>query len=124
MFFGVLHNPSVKLPSEKDLAKPDPEGQLVAALHPILDWTLPYLAYLTHGELPKDKKFARRITRCSKSMTIVNGELHRCSVTGVFQHCISPEEGREILQEIQGTVVIMPAHDRWWLRRFIIDFSS
>ena len=33
-------------------------------------------------------------------MTIVNGELHRCSVTGVFQRCISPEEGREILREI------------------------
>src|SRR3990170_7533017 len=33
-------------------------------------------------------------------MTIVNGELHRCSVTGVFQCCVSPEEGREILREI------------------------
>ena len=33
-------------------------------------------------------------------MAIVNGELHRCSVTGVFQRWISPEEGREILREI------------------------
>ena len=33
-------------------------------------------------------------------MTIVNGELHRCSVTEVFQRCISPEEGHEILREI------------------------
>ena len=33
-------------------------------------------------------------------MTIVNGELHRCSVTGAFLRCVSPEEGREILREI------------------------
>ena len=33
-------------------------------------------------------------------MTIVNGELHHRSVTGAFQHCVSPEEGCEILWEI------------------------
>ena len=33
-------------------------------------------------------------------MTIVNGELHHCSVSGVFQHCVSPEEGCAILCEI------------------------
>ena len=33
-------------------------------------------------------------------MTIVNDELHHYSVTGVFQHCVSPEEGRDILREI------------------------
>ena len=32
VFLDVLHNPSVKLPSEEDLAIPDPEGQLLAAL--------------------------------------------------------------------------------------------
>ena len=33
-------------------------------------------------------------------MTIANGELHHRSVTGMFQHCVSPEEGQEILREI------------------------
>ena len=33
-------------------------------------------------------------------MTIVNGDLHQQSVTGAFQHRVSPEEGREILREI------------------------
>jgi hypothetical protein len=36
------------------------------------------------------------------SMTIIYGELHRCGVTCVFQRCVSPEEGREILQEIHA----------------------
>ena len=84
VFLDILNNPSVKLPTEEDLAIPDPETQLVAALHVIPDWTILYLAYMTRGELPKDETLARQITRWSKSMTIVNGELHRCSVTGVF----------------------------------------
>ena len=96
-FLDVLHNPSVKLPTEEDLAIPDPEAQLVAALDAIPDWTVPYLAYMTCGQLPEDETLARQITRWSKSMTIVNGELHHRSVTGAFQCCLSPEEGCEIL---------------------------
>ena len=99
-FLDDLHNPSVKLPTEEDLVVPDPEAQLVAALHVIPYWTVPYLAYMTQGELPGDETLARQITRRSKSMTIANGELHHRNVTGAFQRCISPEEGQEILREI------------------------
>ena len=44
-FLDVLYNPWVKLPTEEDLAIPDPEARLVAALHVIPDWTMPYLVY-------------------------------------------------------------------------------
>ena len=93
VFLDVLHNPSVKF----SMVVPDPEAQLVVALHVIPDWTVPYLAYMTQGELPEDETLARQITWRSKSMTIVNGELHHRSVTGAFQRCVSPEEGCEIL---------------------------
>ena len=96
----MLHNPSINLPGEEDLAIPDPEAQLVVALHVIPDWTVPYLAYITRGEFPEDEILARQITRRSKSMIIANGELHHRSVTGAFQRCVSPEEGQEILREI------------------------
>ena len=59
VFLDVLHNQSVKLPGEEDLAVPDPEAQLVAALHVIPDWTVPYLAYMNRGELPEDETLAR-----------------------------------------------------------------
>ena len=62
-FLDILHNPSVKLPTEEELAIPVPEAQLVAALHAIPDWTVPYLAYMTRGELPDDETLARQITR-------------------------------------------------------------
>ena len=32
VFLDVLHNPSVKIPTEEELAIPDPEAHLVAAL--------------------------------------------------------------------------------------------
>ena len=96
VFLDVLHNPSVKLPGEADLAIPDPEAQLVAALHVIPDWMLPYLAYMNRGELPEDETLSRQIIRWSKSMTIVNGELHHCSISWAFQRCVSPKEGCEI----------------------------
>lgn len=99
-FLDILHNPSVKFPTEEDLAVPDPEAQLVSALHVVPDWTVPYLAYMNRGELPDDEVLARQIVRRSKSMVIHNDELHRYSVSGVFQRCVSLEEGQEILREI------------------------
>ena len=99
-FLDILHNPSVKLPTEEDLAIPHPEAQLVAALHVIPDWTVPFLAYMTQGKLPEDETLARQITRRSKSMMISDGELYHRSVSGAFQRCVSPEEGQEILREI------------------------
>ena len=38
------------VPTEEDLDVPDPEAQLVAALHITPDWTVPYLAYMTRGD--------------------------------------------------------------------------
>ena len=54
----MLHNPSVKVSTKEELAILDPEAQLVAALHVIPDWTIPYLAYMNRGELPEDETSA------------------------------------------------------------------
>ena len=62
-FLDILHNPSVKLPTEQDLVVPNPEAQLVAALHVVPDWTIPYLAYMNRGELPYDEVLARQIVQ-------------------------------------------------------------
>ena len=60
VFLDILHNPSVKLPTEEDLAIPDPEAQLVAALHAIPDWIIPYLAYMTRASYLKMKLWPGR----------------------------------------------------------------
>ena len=70
VFKAELYNPSVKLPTEEELAVPDdPESQLVAALHQTPSWTEPYLAYLHREELPQDEVLARQIVRRAKHMS-------------------------------------------------------
>lgn len=102
VFLDILHNTSVRLPSEEELAIPEPESQFVAALRVTPDWVLPYLAYLARGELPSDEVLARQIVRRSKSMVIINGELYKRSTSGVFQRCVSSEEGCVIVNDIHA----------------------
>jgi hypothetical protein len=50
--------------------------------------------------LPQDEAGARRIQRRAGAYTIINSELYKRSVSGIFQKCIKPEEGIELLREI------------------------
>ena len=102
VFLDVLTKPSVQPRTEQDIAKPDPELALVAAIHATPSWVVPYLDYKTRGILPQDEMLARQIVRRSQSFVLINGELHRRSAADVFQRCVSPEEGRAILNEIHS----------------------
>src|SRR5664279_4104722 len=84
--------------SEAPATADDPIPEQVMLLEPT--WTQPFLSYMLRKELPKDKTEARQIVRCSKAYTIINGELYKRSISGVFQRCISPEDGRSILLDI------------------------
>ena len=66
------------------------------------DWTVPYIAYLLRQELPEDEDEACQIIHRSKAFTVIRGQLFRESVTGVSQKCITPEEGRMILNDIHS----------------------
>src|SRR4051812_2467371 len=47
-------------------------------------WTRPFLNYLIHNQLPHDVIEACRITRRSKSFTMINIELYRCNISQVL----------------------------------------
>ena len=66
------------------------------------DWTVPYIAYILRKELPENEEEAREIVRRSKAFTVMRGQLYRESATGVSQKCITPEEGRMILNDIHS----------------------
>src|SRR3954469_18968107 len=87
---------------KQDIAEPDPEPALVAAIHATPLWVVPYLEYKTRVILPTDEVEARQIVMRSNSFVLINGELHRRSPADVFQRCVSPEEGRQILNEIHS----------------------
>jgi hypothetical protein len=50
--------------------------------------------------LPPNETEARRLQHRAQAYTIINSELYKRSVSGIFQKCIEPKEGRELLKEI------------------------
>ena len=115
MFLEHLHTPSVQAdpfteepPQPKSSTGPT-EVEILAVVDLIMevlvvtpDWTVPYIAYLLRKELPEDEDEACQIIRRSKAFTVIGGQLYRESVTGVAQRCITPEEGRMILNDIHS----------------------
>jgi hypothetical protein len=75
---------------------------LPADLEP--NWRVSYLDRLTRGDLPLDKTEARRIAHRAKTFMIYgdNKELYRCSPTGILQHCITNEEGKNLLKDLHS----------------------
>ena len=115
VFLEQIHERSIKIPRKvpkddpmnseetEDLKEPEeleiegiPEQvMLIEAL-----WTRPFIAYLSRQELPEDQREARQIIRRSKSFMLINSELYKRSISGMFQRCIAPEDGRSILRDI------------------------
>ena len=63
-------------------------------------WAQPILKFLVNRELPADQISARQVQRRAGAYMIVNRELVRRSVTGVFQQCVDSEKGQAILKDI------------------------
>ncbi|XP_071680454.1 uncharacterized protein [Lolium perenne] len=103
VFLDILTHPSVRVTREVDIAKPPaPDSMLVAVVSDAGDWTEPYINYLECQVLPMDKTEAHMIMRRCKSFTIINQELYKRSISGVFQRCVTTEEGRQILRDIHA----------------------
>lgn len=115
IFIDHLHTPNIQedtFAKEEEVQQPavaqNPNGVKVPAvidsMQEVLvvnpDWTLPILTYLLRQKLLDDEVDARQILCRSKAYIVMNVELYIESVTGVDQHCISPKEGRQTLEEI------------------------
>jgi hypothetical protein len=78
----------------------DPLVGSVFHIREIPSWPEPFSNYLITGDLPQDEVEARRLQCCAGAYMIINSELYKRSMSGVFQKCIEPEEGIELLREI------------------------
>jgi hypothetical protein len=78
----------------------DPLVASVFHIREIPSWVEPFSNYLITGDLPKDEAKAKRLQRHAQAYTIINSELYKRSVSGIFLKCIEPEEGLELLKEI------------------------
>ncbi|KAK1611269.1 hypothetical protein QYE76_034942 [Lolium multiflorum] len=99
-------NPPASKPNpatmQSDPEAPTQEALLVSVfeIRCIPSWAQEFLSYLTDGVLPDDRVQARQIERRAKAYTIINHQLYKRSVSGVFQRCVEPAEGIELLREI------------------------
>jgi hypothetical protein len=84
----------------EDPGAADPLVASVFHIREIPSWAEPFSNYLITGDLPQDEAEARRLQRRALAYTIINSELYKCSMSGIFQKCIEPEEGIELLREI------------------------
>ncbi|XP_051211439.1 uncharacterized protein [Lolium perenne] len=85
VFLDVLTHSSVRAPREIDIAEPPtPDSMLVAVVSNNEEWTEPYMKYLERQALLMEEAEARIIVRRCKSFTIINNELYRRSISGVF----------------------------------------
>jgi hypothetical protein len=78
----------------------DPLVASVFHIREIPSWVEPFSNYLITGDLPQNEVEARRLQRRALAYTIINNELYKRSMSGVFRKCIEPEEGLELLREI------------------------
>jgi hypothetical protein len=78
----------------------DPLVASVFHIREIPSWVEPFSNYLITGDLPKDEAEARRLQHHAQAYTIIIIELYKHSVSRIFQKCIEPEEGLELLKEI------------------------
>ena len=115
MFLEDIHSPSVQEdpfieePPQPKSATDPTEVEVPVVVDLIMevlvitpDWTVPYIAYILRKELLEDEEEARQIIRRSKAFTVIKGQLFRESVTGACKKCITPEEGRMILNDIHS----------------------
>jgi hypothetical protein len=89
-----------KAGTTEDPGAADPLVASVFHIREIPSWAGPFSNCLITGDLPQDEAEARRLQRRALAYTIINSELYKRSVSGIFQKCIEPEEGIELLREI------------------------
>jgi hypothetical protein len=86
--------------TSSDPGAADPLVASVFHIREIPSWAEPFSNYLISRDLPPDEAEARRLQRRAQAYTIINSELYKRSMSAIFQKCVEPEEGRELLREI------------------------
>jgi hypothetical protein len=78
----------------------DPLVASVFHIREIPSWAGPFSNYLITGDLTPNEIEVRRLQRCTQAYTIINSKLYKRGMLEIFQKCIEPEEGLELLKEI------------------------
>jgi ribonuclease HI len=78
----------------------DPLVASVFHIREIPSWGEPFSNYLLSRDLPASKVEARQLQHRARAYTLINSELYKRSMSGIYQKCFKLEEGQELLKEI------------------------
>jgi ribonuclease HI len=87
-------------PCSPDPGATQPAQESIFVTREVPSWAQPFISFLTNNELPPDEVLARQVQRRARAYTIINKELYKRSVSGIYQRCVDPEEGRHLLKDI------------------------
>nr|KYP49416.1 Retrovirus-related Pol polyprotein from transposon 297 family [Cajanus cajan] len=65
-------------------------------------WMGPYIAYLTRGELPEDKKEASLIQRESARFVVINERLYRRGFSSPLLRCLTMSQAQRVMDEVHS----------------------
>jgi hypothetical protein len=71
----------------------DPLVASVFHIWEIPSWAEPFSNYLITGDFLKDEAEARRLQRRAQAYTIINSELYKRSMSGIFRSASSQKKG-------------------------------
>jgi len=66
------------------------------------DWRYSLLQRHIDGTLPADQAEARRVARRAKTLVLLDGEMYKCSASGILMRCIPRREGIKLLRDIHS----------------------
>jgi hypothetical protein len=95
LFFQTIKDPSVKT------AEPEPRMVNIVQGE---DWRAPIMAYLRHHYEPDSSTDLTRMQQRAKAYKIIEDDLYKASVTGPLLHCLSKDEGKELLTQTHSGI--------------------
>ncbi|XP_057418168.1 uncharacterized protein LOC130712350 [Lotus japonicus] len=90
---GTLTQPSIGTPLGIHL-------NLILQILSTEDWMTPIIKHVSIGWLPKDKKEAKKLVRCSAWYSLINGTLFKRGYSTPLLKCLSREKADYVLAEI------------------------
>jgi hypothetical protein len=88
MFFKTIEDPSVKVVELEPRTVNVIQGE---------EWRAPIMAYLHHHYKLDNNTELLRMQQIAKAYQVIRHELYKTSLIGPLLHCLSRDEGKELL---------------------------
>ncbi|XP_020202547.1 uncharacterized protein LOC109788270 [Cajanus cajan] len=78
------------------------QGNVLFIQEELNSWMGPYIAYLTRGELPEDKREASLVQRESARFVVINERLYRRGFSSPLLRCLTMPQAKRVMDEVHS----------------------